>query len=74
MTSGPSDKVAEWTGMTDSQRAAVKAEYKAADISLIISAFGADDQPTTKKKDPTTLANQAAAFVKSRCKPGFACC
>lgn len=59
--------------MSADKRASVKAEYKAAGISLIVSAFGAEDTPTTKKKDPTALANQAAAFVKSEPRPHLAC-
>jgi chitinase len=37
--------------------------YHDAGISLIVSAFGSTDTPTTNRHDPTTVANNLAAFV-----------
>jgi hypothetical protein len=64
LTSGPLDKAAEWQQMTADQRAAIKAEYAAAGISLVVSAFGGTERPTTQGFDPIALANTMSAFVK----------
>ena len=64
LTSGPADKALEWTQLSDSDRAAVKANYTAAGISLIVSAFGSTDAPTSTGADPTSTANTMAAWVK----------
>jgi chitinase len=64
LSTGPFDKAAEWQGLTADQRAAVKAEYKEAGISLVVSAFGATEQPTTQGFDPIAMADDMAAFVK----------
>ncbi|KAG7444943.1 glycoside hydrolase [Guyanagaster necrorhizus] len=53
----------EWTTLTSSERSAVKSEYAAAGISLIVSAFGSTDVPTTTGADPVATANTMAAWV-----------
>ncbi|KAJ7504341.1 glycoside hydrolase family 18 protein [Mycena galericulata] len=64
LVEGAADKAQEWTSLTSSQRAALKAEYKAAGIKLIVSAFGSTDAPTTSGADPITTANTMAQWVK----------
>ena len=65
LSSGPSDNALQWTTLTDAQRASIKADYAAAGISLVVSAFGSTDLPTSSQRDPTATAQAAAAFVKS---------
>ncbi|KAI0741577.1 glycoside hydrolase family 18 protein [Daedaleopsis nitida] len=64
MVIGPQDKALEWTQLTDADRASIKSEYNDAGVSLMVSAFGANDQPTTAGADPTQTANTMAAWVK----------
>ena len=65
LLSGPADKALEWSEqLTADQRTSVKADYVAAGISLIVSAFGSTDAPTSTGADPTSTANTMAAWVK----------
>ncbi|KAF5350237.1 hypothetical protein D9758_007838 [Tetrapyrgos nigripes] len=64
LTSGPFDKALEWTQLSDADRASIKQQYNAAGISLVVSAFGATDAPTSAGADPTATANTFANFVK----------
>lgn len=61
---GPYDVAELWTELSASQRSQIKAEYKAAGITLAVSAFGSTDTPTTDGYDPVDLANRLSAFVK----------
>lgn len=63
LLSGPADQVEEWVLISNATRASIKSSYNAAGISLIVSAFGSTDTPTTSGYDPTTVANELAAFV-----------
>ena len=63
LTSGPADKAEEWVQLTATQRSAVKAQYAAAGIKLIVSAFGATDAPTSAGADPIATANTMASWV-----------
>ncbi|KAH7908480.1 glycoside hydrolase family 18 protein [Hygrophoropsis aurantiaca] len=63
VTSGPIDQAAEWVGLDSATRASIKSSYNDAGISLIVSAFGSSDYPTTSGADPTTTANNLAAWV-----------
>ena len=54
----------EWTLITAAQRAAIKSQYAAAGISLVVSAFGSTDAPTSSGADPVATANTMAAWVK----------
>lgn len=45
-------------------RSSIKASYASAGISLIVSAFGSTEAPTSQGADPTATANNLAAFVK----------
>ncbi|KAF9067829.1 glycoside hydrolase family 18 protein [Rhodocollybia butyracea] len=63
LTRGAFDKAAEWTQLTAAQRASIKSEYAAAGITLVVSAFGSTDTPTSAGADPIATANQFAAWV-----------
>ncbi|KAF5350238.1 hypothetical protein D9758_007839 [Tetrapyrgos nigripes] len=57
LISGPADKAPD--------RASIKQQYNAAGISLIVSAFGSTDAPTSIGADPTATAITFANFVKT---------
>ncbi|PBK99462.1 glycoside hydrolase [Armillaria gallica] len=63
LTEGAWDKAAEWASLTSSERSAIKSQYAAAGISLIVSVFGSTDIPTTAGADPVATANTMAAWV-----------
>ena len=62
---GAADQADAWARLSDAQRATHKADYKAHDITLLVSAFGSTDAPTTHGKDPTNLAESMAEWVKA---------
>ncbi|KAL1943057.1 hypothetical protein VTO73DRAFT_4728 [Trametes versicolor] len=64
LLSGPADKAVEWTWLTADQRATVKSQYADAGVSLVVSAFGSTDAPTSSGADPVGTANTMAAWVK----------
>ena len=61
---GAWDKAEEWASLTAAERTSIKAEYAAAGIKLIVSAFGSTDAPTSSGADPVGTANNLAAWVK----------
>ncbi|KIY62608.1 glycoside hydrolase family 18 protein [Cylindrobasidium torrendii FP15055 ss-10] len=61
---GPWDKAQEWFALTADEKTTRKAEYAAAGIKLIVSAFGATDVPTTSGADAVATAKTMAAWVK----------
>ncbi|KIK68276.1 glycoside hydrolase family 18 protein [Collybiopsis luxurians FD-317 M1] len=63
LTEGAFDKAEEWTQLTAAQRASVKSQYAAAGVSLVVSAFGSTDAPTSSGADPIATANTMAAWV-----------
>lgn len=63
LSTGPADKAEEWASLTADQRTTVKTQYQQAGISLIVSAFGSTEQPTTQGLDPATTATTMAQFV-----------
>jgi hypothetical protein len=63
LTSGPVDQADEWTLIDNATRASYLTSYHDAGISIIVSAFGSTDAPTTDGYDPVTVANNLAAFV-----------
>lgn len=65
LASGSADQATEWQELTADQRASVKAEYAAAGISLIVSAFGSTETPTSSGFDPTDTANTIASWVQT---------
>ncbi|KAH7890780.1 glycoside hydrolase family 18 protein [Phlebopus sp. FC_14] len=63
LTSGPVDQAQEWTSISSSTRSSIKSSYASAGIKLVVSAFGSSEAPTSSGADPTTTANNLAAFV-----------
>ncbi|KAJ6581491.1 glycoside hydrolase [Mycena capillaripes] len=61
---GAWDKAFEWTTYTDAERATIKAQYAAAGIKLMVSAFGSTDVPTSTGVNPITMATTMANWVK----------
>ncbi|KII87370.1 glycoside hydrolase family 18 protein [Plicaturopsis crispa FD-325 SS-3] len=64
LTSGAADQALEWTTLTADQRTAVKTQYAAAGISLVVSVFGSTDTPVSSGADATATAQTIAAWVK----------
>lgn len=64
LSSGPADQALEWTLISSSARASYLSEYAAAGISLIVSAYGSTEEPTTSGYDPVEQANYMGAWVK----------
>lgn len=64
LTVGAWDQAQSWQSLDASQRSSIKAEYAAAGIKLMVSAFGATDAPTSVGLDPVATANTMAAWVK----------
>ena len=62
---GAVDQASNWASLPADTKTAKKAEYSKAGISIVASAFGATDTPTTSNADPTSTANTMAAFVKT---------
>jgi hypothetical protein len=63
MISGPQDQALGWTQLTAAKRKSVKSAYHAAGISLIVSAFGSTDAPTSTGADPKSTAQRLAKYV-----------
>lgn len=63
LQSGPFDNAQAWADQPAADRDAKKQAYADAGIALMVSAFGATDIPTAA--DPTTVANNLAAYVKN---------
>ncbi|KAL1942640.1 hypothetical protein VTO73DRAFT_4880 [Trametes versicolor] len=57
---GALEQAGAYTALTAEARAAKKAEYTAAGIDIIVSAFGETDKPTSAAADPT--ANTITQF------------
>ncbi|KAJ7612523.1 glycoside hydrolase family 18 protein [Mycena polygramma] len=64
LVEGAWDKAYEWTTYTDAERATIKAQYAAAGIKLIVSAFGSTDVPTSSNVNPVTMATTMGNWVK----------
>ena len=62
---GAWDQAQTWASLTADERATIKAQYNAAGVKLIVSAFGATDVPTSSGADPIATANTFAAWVKN---------
>ncbi|KAH9913915.1 uncharacterized protein B0H18DRAFT_1087947 [Fomitopsis serialis] len=48
----------EWASLDDTTRSTIKAAYKAAGVSLMVSAFGSTETPTSSGTDPTSAAQR----------------
>ncbi|KAH9932818.1 chitinase [Epithele typhae] len=60
---GAFDQALAFANLPADQKAAKKAEYAAAGINIMVSAFGETDKPTTSGADPVDTANTMAQFV-----------
>ncbi|GJE89101.1 glycoside hydrolase family 18 protein [Phanerochaete sordida] len=61
---GASDQAEEWAYLGTNNRTIIKAQYAAAGIKLVVSAFGPSDMPTTAHDNPVDTADTFAAWVK----------
>ncbi|KAL5482438.1 hypothetical protein ACEPAI_9032 [Sanghuangporus weigelae] len=61
---GAVDQAQNWASQDDSTRKSLKSKYSSAGIKLIVSAFGSEEKPTTKRSDPVKTANDMAGWVK----------
>ncbi|KZP01089.1 carbohydrate-binding module family 5 protein [Calocera viscosa TUFC12733] len=64
MASGAVDQAQNWEELDADTRSSIKADYAAAGIKLMVSAFGSTDTPTSSGDDPTDTANTIAAWVQ----------
>lgn len=60
---GAVDNAQLWESFNEAYRQQVIADYHAAGIALMVSAFGSTDSPTMNGVDPTTCAQKLAAWV-----------
>ncbi|KAI8972253.1 glycoside hydrolase [Trametes punicea] len=63
LLSGAADQALAWQELSDSQKAAIKNDYNSKGISVVVSAFGSTDVPTTSGADPVQTANTMAQWV-----------
>ncbi|KAH9856027.1 glycoside hydrolase [Lenzites betulinus] len=68
---GALDQAGAFAALSADARAAKKAEYQAAGINIVVSAFGETDKPTTSGADPTSTANTMAQFVVANALDGI---
>lgn len=64
LTDGAADVAAAWERLSDSERSDILDDYHGAGISLMVSAFGATNAPTTLGADAEDTANTMAQWVK----------
>lgn len=64
-TQGALSAASAWNASGAAERAQVKAQYKAAGIKLVISAFGSTDTPMSKGYKAAGVAAELADFVRS---------
>ncbi|OSD06759.1 glycoside hydrolase family 18 protein [Trametes coccinea BRFM310] len=63
LLSGAADQALGWQSLSDSDKHAFKEDYNSAGISIIVSAFGSSDAPTSTNADPVDTANTMAQWV-----------
>ncbi|CDO75671.1 Glycoside Hydrolase Family 18 protein [Trametes cinnabarina] len=63
LLSGAADQALAWQSLDDSDKHAFKEDYNSAGISIIVSAFGSTDAPTSTDADPVGTANTMAQWV-----------
>ena len=64
LVAGAWDNAGSWAALSAEDRASIKAQYEAAGIKLVVSAFGSTDTPTSSGLDPIGLANTMGNWVK----------
>lgn len=57
-------KAQEWTTLNSNQISNIKSSFASNGISLLVSAFGYGDNPTTENKSPDDTAKIIADWVK----------
>ena len=62
-SSGPLDQAAAWASLDATKRKQLKQQYNDKGVSIVVSAFGGSESPTSKGLDPVTLGGQMAKFV-----------
>ncbi|KAI1787342.1 glycoside hydrolase [Ganoderma leucocontextum] len=65
LSDGPHDQVLNWANLDATKRQQLKQQYNQAGVSIVASAFGATDLPTSGGKDPVALANTMGQFILS---------
>lgn len=60
----PADNAIAWQQLDESQRASIKQSYHDAGIKIVLSLFGATEQPVSQGFNPDDVAKRAADFVK----------
>ncbi|KAL8292192.1 hypothetical protein RQP46_001658 [Phenoliferia psychrophenolica] len=63
LASGAADMAQGWMQLSADARAAIKKDYAANGIKLLVTAFGETDTPTSSGEDPATTATALAKFV-----------
>ncbi|KAF8346881.1 glycoside hydrolase family 18 protein [Amanita rubescens] len=63
VTGGIKDNAQSWAALSATQKSSIKSQYAAAGITLMATAFGDTDTPTTSGVDPVSTANTFAAWV-----------
>ena len=61
---GPVDQANEWAELSDDTRNEMISSFHAVGIKVLVSAFGDSEKPTTGGTDPTSTADNLAAWVK----------
>lgn len=61
---GAHDQAQNWANLSASQREKLKDQYNHAGVSIVVTAFGANDLPATAGRDPTSVAESMAQFVQ----------
>ncbi|EJC98494.1 chitinase [Fomitiporia mediterranea MF3/22] len=64
LSTGAADQAKGWQSLDAGKRKDLKSAYNKAGIKLMVSAFGATEQPTTSGVDATKTANDMANWVK----------
>jgi hypothetical protein len=65
LPTGPADQSQTWSSLAAADRKALKGQYAAAGIKVMVSAFGGTSVPTTDGVDPAQSAQTMANFVKA---------
>jgi hypothetical protein len=63
LLSGPADQALAFTELDADTRASIISDYHSNGISIMVSAFGSTDAPTSEGADPVETANMVAGFV-----------
>ena len=73
MSHAVADNAQNWAEMDNATRAAIQSDLRAGGVRLMVSAFGATEQPTTAGDDPVATAQALAQWVKEQGLDGVDC-